>query len=146
MAEEPERFTLRKSCKLRHKSLVDALFRDGKSIYNFPLRVNWRTLTEEQLQENFKLNPPAQIGRFQILITIPKKKRRHAVDRVLMRRRIREAVRLNRHILDEALAARPDIRTLSLAFVYIHNENLPFADIDARVRAILLKLTSKLPS
>lgn len=139
-----DRLTLRKSAKLRHKSLVDSLFRDGKNIYEFPLRMTWRAMTAEQLNENFRLSPPAQIGRVQILITIPKKKRRHAVDRVLMRRRIREAFRLNQHMLDEALTARPDIRTLSLAFVYLHNENLPSADITRHLQSILNRLATRL--
>ncbi len=42
---------------------------------------------------------PADVGALQMLVTVPKKKRRRAVDRVLMRRRIREAYRINRRPL-----------------------------------------------
>lgn len=138
------KLTLRKSCKLRHKSLVDAVFREGKSLYEYPLRLSWRALTEEQLAENFRLSPPGRIGRAQMLITVPKKKRRHAVDRVLMRRRIREAYRLGRGPLEEALDARPDIRTLSLAFIYLHNDNEPYAVIEAKMQSLLSRLARKL--
>jgi ribonuclease P protein component len=63
----------------------------------------------------------------QFMITVPKKKRKHAVDRVLMRRRIREAFRLHRHILDPLLQANPQWRTLSIAFIYIAPKNVSYA-------------------
>lgn len=138
------KLTLRKSAKLRHKSLVDRTFREGKSHFEFPLRAVWQAMTAEQLAANFKLAPPERIGRVQMLITVPKKKRRHAVDRVLLRRRIRESFRLNRHIVDSALEGRPDIRTVSIAFVYQHNENLDYATIEHRMQKLLGKIARKL--
>ncbi len=56
------------------------------------------------------------------LISVPKKRLKHAVDRVLMRRRIREAFRLNtqRKMLDPALR-------LDVAFIYVADRTLPFS-------------------
>ena len=143
--EKPvERLTLRKEEKLRHKSLVDPLFREGKSIYEFPLRMTWRLLSPEELEASFKGPVPERIGKLQMLITVPKKKRRHAVDRVLMRRRIREAYRLCRKELLGEVAGLPTTGTLSMAFIYIHNENLPYATIEKKMRALLRKVAAKM--
>ena len=136
--------TLPKSARLHHSSLTGALFAEGKSLYEFPLRLSWRALTEEELRANFRLAVPPGIGRTQVLVSVPKKKRRKAVDRVLMRRRIREAYRLCRPLLDEALAARPDVRTLSIGFVWLHNENVPYQVVEERMRSLLGRLARKL--
>ncbi len=134
------RLTLRKEEKLRHRSLVEPLFKDGKSLYDFPLRMAWRVLTPQQLEDSFKGEVPERIGKLQMLITVPKKKRRHAVDRVLMRRRIREAYRLNRKEFLGEISGLPHIGSLSMAFIYIHNENLPFDVIQRKMRSLLKKV------
>lgn len=139
--------TLRKSSKLRHRSLVESLFAKGKGIYEFPLRGVWRALDSRSLDETFKGQRPERIGLVQLLITVPKKKRRHATDRVLVRRRIRESFRLRRREFESRLsAAHPEIRTLSLAFLYQSTENLDFANIDCAVGRILSKIERKLVS
>lgn len=142
--EPRTRLTLRKGEKLRHRTLVDGLFSDGESVYDFPLRVSYRPLGAEQLEQSFRNGTPDRIDALQMLITVPKKKRRHAVDRVLMRRRIREAYRLNRLPLKEAVEADPRIRTLGLAIVYIHDKNLPYQTIERKLKLILKKIASRL--
>ena len=145
MEEEPRkiRYTLRKGEKLRHRSLVDPLFKEGNSLYEFPLRLVWRRIDKEKLESTFCDHVPERIDGVQMLITVPKKKRRHAVDRVLMRRRIREAYRLNRHELLDAVSEREENGTLSLAFIYIHDKNLPYETIDRKIKLLLKKLCSK---
>lgn len=66
------------------------------------------------------------------VISVPKKRLRHAVDRVLMRRRIREAYRLCHQDYPVAEGLHVD-----LAFVYVANETLPFDKVDAAVKRIL---------
>lgn len=132
--------TLRKGEKLRHRSLVEPLFNGAGSFYAYPLRVVWRTLSDTQLSENFCGYVPKGIGSLQMMITVPKKKRRRAVDRVLMRRRIREAYRLNRLPLADAIANNNDIRTLSMSIVYIAEKNEPYNFVEARLKKLLSKL------
>ena len=140
----PERFTLRKSAKLRHRTLVQELFQKGKSVYSGPLRVTFRPLTEEELKGSFKVCVPDLMGPVQFMITVPKKKRRHAVDRVLMRRRIREAFRLLWHPLRRLIQDDPEIRTLSLAIVYMHTDNSDMKAITAAVGSALSKVIKRL--
>ena len=138
------RLTLRKGEKLRHRSLVEGLFKEGSTIYEFPLRLTWRKLDGDQLDANFRDHVPERIDSLQMLITVPKKKQRHAVDRVLMRRRIREAYRLNRLPLKEAIEADPSIRTLGMALIYLHDKNLPYSTIESKMRLLLKKLSAKI--
>lgn len=135
-----DRLTLPKSRRIHHKTLLDGVFEKGKKITTYPLRMVWRPLTEDQLREAFCQHVPEGIGRVQILISVPKRKLRHAVDRVAMRRRIRESYRLNQHMLDETLEKYPKIRTISLAFVYMSTERIDMNVIQCRMGRTLEKL------
>lgn len=139
-----ERFTLRKSSKLRHRTLVQDLFKKGKSVYSGPLRMTFRAISEEELKGSFREAVPDLMGPVQFMITVPKKKRRHAVDRVLMRRRIREAFRLRWHPLKERIQTDPAIRTLSLAIVYMDTRNADMDAVAAAVGSALSKVIKKL--
>lgn len=143
-AQKP-RFTLGKSEKLRHRTLVEALFAEGESIYAFPLRVKWRIITRRQAEASFRTGLPPRVGHIQMLITVPKKKIRHAVDRVKIRRRIREAYRLNRLPLIHALGGRPDL-FLEMAFIFIHNEEVDYASINKKMQRIFSRILSSIES
>ena len=138
------RLTLRKSAKLRHRTLVQSLFQSGKSVYAGPLRITYRALSEDELKRSFRVSVPDRMGPVQMMITVPKKKRRHAIDRVLMRRRIREAFRLLWHPLRNLVQEDPSIRTLSLAIVYMHTENSDMQAISAAMASALSKIRKRL--
>ena len=78
------------------------------------------------------------------MITVPKKKRRHAVDRVLMRRRIREGWRLQRRRLREAVEQDPALRTLSVAIIYAADTNIDSSRIHAKIEKLINKLITRL--
>lgn len=138
------RLTLRKSAKLRHRTLVQALFQNGKSVYSGPLRITYRALSEDELRASFRVKIPDLMGPVQMMITVPKKKRRHAVDRVLMRRRIREAFRLQWHPIRKLVQEDPSIRTLSLAIVYMQTENSDMETISCAMSSALSKVRKRL--
>lgn len=138
------RLTLRKSAKLRHRTLVQELFKKGKSVYSGPLRVTFRALSNEELEKSFRVCIPDMMGPVQFMITVPKKKRRHAVDRVLMRRRIREAFRHQWKPLRMTVQEDPDIRTLSIAIVYMDTENSDMQIISSAIASALSKIRKKL--
>lgn len=134
----------KKSERLHHKNLVQTIFSKGKSVYDFPLRLVWRKLTPEELAGCYRHEVPEGIGKLQMMVTVPKRKRRHAVDRVLLRRRIREAYRLNRLPLKEMAENDPEIGTLQLAFVYIHTENTDYELIERKMLRILGKVAAEI--
>lgn len=136
--------TFPKSERLRHRTLVEALFREGESLYDYPLRLTWRCVDEKALAESFRDTVPEGIAPLQMMVTVPKKKRRHAVDRVRMRRVVRESYRLRRREVRRIVEQTPGIRTLSLAFIYIATENLPMAMVDKKMARLLERLTQKI--
>ncbi len=142
----PEKLGLNKAMKLRHRTLVNNLFDHGSGDYAFPLRLIALATDREPLIAAFRDHLPEKVGKLQFLITVPKKKRRHAVDRVLMRRRVREAFRLNRKMLDAILDAHPEWGTLSLAFVYIGSENVSYAKVEKSMVKLLSKLLDRYES
>lgn len=134
---------LPKSGRLHHRSLQERLFTEGSKLHEYPLKLVWNSLTLDELGKNFRDRIPDLIGPVQILVSVPKKKRRKAVDRVLMRRRIREAFRLNRGPLIETVDAIPELRTLSVGIVYMKEANAPYAVVEEKIRALVARLAEK---
>lgn len=139
-----QRLTFHKSERLRHKSLVDSLFEKGETIYEWPLRMSWRKLSEKELDDSFKLNVPDLIGPLQLMITVPKRKRHRAVDRVRTRRLIREAYRLQRNPLKKEVIENPEIRTLSIAIIYMAPKNPDYNLVYGKMSILLEKLRKRL--
>ncbi len=75
------------------------------------------------------------------LISVPKKRLRHAVDRVLMRRRIREAYRLNHKEFSTTAGVRLDV-----AFVYVADRLVEYHAVEKAMRRILGALSEKYPA
>ncbi|MCM1077063.1 MAG: ribonuclease P protein component [Bacteroides sp.] len=118
--------------KLRSEIAIGQLFDRSnpaaQSVMAYPLRAVWTVNGHRR---------DAECPQF--LIAVPKKKLRHAIDRVQMRRRIREAYRLNRHLIPENLP-------LDIAFVYVADKVLPYADALRAVTRILTKIARSLPA
>lgn len=111
--------------KLCSETAISRLFaRSDKEVSTalaFPLRVAWRVDTQRQVK----------LPRF--LVSVPKKRLRHAVDRVAMRRKIREAYRLNRHLMSRDLP-------VDIAFIYVADKLLPYRRVETAVTRLLEKI------
>ena len=70
-----------------------------------------------------------------ILVSVPKKHFKRAVKRNLLKRRIREAFRLQKDLLQDGLPSRYDI-----LFTYVDNEVADYGTIRAAVAAILSEI------
>lgn len=138
------RLTFPKSERLHHRSLIEGLFRGRNNLYEFPLRLTWRALSEEELRSSFRGEIPGGIAPLQMMVTVPKKKRRHAVDRVLMRRRIREAYRLRRRVLRSVVESCPELRTLSVGIIYMASENVEMSVIESKMDILLARLMKRI--
>lgn len=120
-------FRLPKPTKLCSQTAIDRLFaqRDVKGALAYPIRAVWGENTHRYRGDAV-----------QFLASVPKKRLRHAVDRVTMRRRIREAYRLNRqNHFPESLEAPLDI-----LFVYVGNTLEPYAKVENAMRRLLHKI------
>ena len=119
-------FKLNKDEKLCSRDAVNRLFDEGKSLMAFPLRAAYR------------LRPRGDHA-VQFLITIPKKRIRKAVVRVTMRRRTREAYRLNRRQLLTPVLEQQDIG-VDIAFVYLDSSAAPYSVIQEKMNLLLTRI------
>lgn len=120
---------LYKDEKLCSRTAVGMLFGgDGKATIAYPLRAVYR----------FHAPREGQVHPAQFLITIPKKKIRTAVGRVLLRRRTREAYRLNRDILYPVL--QESNLAADIAFIYLSTEKMDYAKIQEKMQELLRRI------
>ena len=119
-------YKLHKAEKLTSRTSIDRLFGEGKSLMAFPLRAAYR------------LREPGDAP-VQFLISIPKKRIRKAVDRVTLRRRTREAYRLNRRELLTGTLKQHGIG-VDIAFVYLDSTPAPYAVINDKVSLLLNRI------
>lgn len=107
-------FRLYKKDKLCSAVAIARLFGHDASAFSalaYPLRAVWADRGDRSGD-----------APLQFLVSVPKKKLRHAVDRVKMRRRIREAFRLRRHEYELPEGTRADI-----VFVYVASSLVDYA-------------------
>ena len=119
-------YKLKKEEKLCSRTAVDRLFSEGKSLMAFPLRAAYR------------LRPRGEHP-VQFLISIPKKRIRKAVGRVTLRRRVREAYRLNRRELLQGPLEQAGWG-VDIAFVYLDSNPAPYSVIDEKMRSLLSRI------
>ncbi len=119
---------LYKKEKLCSNTAINMLFQPGgtsQAMLAYPLRAVWRQ------NDGRYCDAPMQF-----LISVPKKRLHHAVDRVMIRRRIREAYRLNHHNY-----TLPNDAKIDVAFIYIANSLLPYKTIEKAVKKILKNIS-----
>lgn len=78
-------YTFKKEERLCNKKLIDGLFHNGSSFLCYPFRITWMYAADEQIYP------------VQIVFAVSKKRYKQAVDRNLVKRRMREAYRLNKY-------------------------------------------------
>lgn len=109
---------------------VDALFHQAASFVSYPFRVLW----------TIEPQPVGTPGGAVVLISVSKRKFKHAVDRNHIKRLVREAYRLHKHLLFESL--EPGM-LLQVAFIWIPSERMTFAAVENRMRTTLLRILSE---
>ena len=124
---EERRYTFNKNERLCSKKLIERLFAGGnKSFPTFPLRVVYMPLSSEE-----------NIADISILISVPKKRFKHAVKRNLVKRQIREAYRQNKYILLDVLKAKETNFKIILAFIWLDNKIYSTKLVENKVKKLL---------
>lgn len=131
---------LKKSERLTSQLVIEKLFAGGNaSMAAFPLRIVYMKMDKERKNgndENLQEKPLVSI-----LVSVPKKRFRHAVDRNRMKRLVREAYRLNKHILWKALEGKDE--RLALAFVCITDTLPTFYTVNKSMKKALIRIAEQ---
>jgi len=115
--------TFRENEHLKLKRRIDLLFTRGKSKSYDCIRMVY-------LFGNEELEAPVQV-----LFSVPKSLFRRAVDRNLLKRRMREAYRLNKGIIIDRLDAKNT--NLMVAFLYISRSIVSYQNIETGMVRLL---------
>lgn len=117
-----------KNERLCHKDSIDLIFEQGNTLSNYPIKLRWIETNEQ----TFPL---------QTLISVPKRRIPKACDRIRIKRLIREAFRLNKHLLIDQLTKKNTC--LNLAIIYSENKVLTFGEIHDKICLTLQRLSQK---
>ncbi len=112
MEEKPINYCLPKSERIYLKESIKEVFAEGKSFVAYPLRVIYIIDQEQPRQGAIK----GKTARSQMMISVPKKYFKRAVDRNRVKRLVRENYRLNKHKLIVEL----DERDLYARIIFIN--------------------------
>ena len=113
--------------RLKSRKEIAALFGEGRGETFYPLRC---VVRREKVEEQ-------NVG-IRVLVSVSKKHHKRANVRNLLKRRIREAYRMNRNPLKDRVSGQRE--RLTFALLYVSKEIADFAAIDYAVRKIISKL------
>lgn len=115
-------YTFRKEERLCSRKYLDLLFKNGSSFLLYPFRISYLfvdVVTDMQAQ---------------VVINVPKRRYKRAVDRNLLKRRIREAYRLNKQ--NQLYISLPADRGLLLFSIqFVGKDKYEFAFIEKKLIA-----------
>lgn len=109
--------SFQKEERLCSKKLIEKLFREGSSFNLYPLRF---VLVK---------HPQPVAAAPQVLISVSKRSFKKAVDRNRLKRQVREAYRLHKHLLQPAGSSPLQL----LGILYIGKEKKPFEIIEKKL-------------
>lgn len=124
------RFTLNRKETLKSRTAISELFSVQNKLARYPNLAFWNAIPYEDSK-----NP------ILFAVSVPKRNFKKATDRNLLKRRIREAYRLNKHMLSANFSDQNQIHVI---FVYTAREILPYSEIESSIIYILRKLNHKL--
>ena len=118
--------TFTKAERLTGKTSIDRLIEKGKSFNSFPFRIVWLEVPENTV--------PAQI-----VISVPKRIYKRAVDRNRLKRLIREGYRKNKFMLGEHLSEKK----IHLLLVYTSKTIMEYNEMEEKIISALQLLIKK---
>ena len=112
-------FSFNKSEKLKSEKLISALFSSGKSISAYPLRLVY-------LKTTFENDIKLKTG-----VSVPKRNFKKAVDRIRIKRQMREAYRLNKAMVFNNITTQ-----YAFMILYISKEKSDYNLINSKTQKL----------
>jgi ribonuclease P protein component len=116
--------TFTKSERLCSKVIIDKVFAGGKQIVGPSFKLIWMKAEEKEMEP------------VQILISVPKRNFKKAVDRNKLKRRIREVYRKNKNIVYKEIQAQ----TFYLMLIYTGKSMIEYKEIEEKITKLLQRL------
>ncbi|GMT45255.1 MAG: ribonuclease P protein component [bacterium] len=123
--------TFTKEERLHEKKLIERLFKDGKSFFTFPFQVFFSPLKTTSRY-------PARV-----LISVPKRNFKRAVDRNRIKRLVREAYRRNKYILCPPGKKAGCTHPLLIGLIYTAKVHTDYVEVERKIILILQQLFEK---
>lgn len=117
-------FSFRKEERLCSKKIIDILFTEGISFLVFPLKI-------QIIETKLPVSLPAQVA-----FIVSKKIFKKAIDRNMLKRRMREAYRLNKNDFYINLKERQ----LAVFFIFIGKEIIGYKQIETAMKKAMKKI------
>ena len=116
--------TLCKEERLCGERIISNLFDGGYTFFLSPYKVFWTKIPETYLF-------PSRFA-----VSVPKRRFKRAVKRNLIKRRTREAFRINKQILNVAVTTGQ----AHLMVIYVSDQLLPYAELEESMKRILQRI------
>ena len=124
------KFTFRRAERLRSRKTIARMFKEGKSVRAYPLRLVWLPLAADEAET------PVQFG-----VSVPKRNFKSAVARNRLKRRLKEAWRLNKGWLYRQLEGKQ--KSFAFMVLYTGKEELAYPEIEAALQKLNRAFLSK---
>lgn len=121
-----KKFTLKKEERLKRRKIIELLFSGGRAVTAFPIRVQYKI-------DDPLLTVPLQAG-----FSVSSRNFKKAVDRNRIKRLMREAYRLQKAPLEQALQTKQ--QHLALFLIYTGKELPKYALVKEKIEVVLKKL------
>jgi ribonuclease P protein component len=121
-----KKFTLKKDERLKRRKVIEKLFSEGRAVASFPIRVQ------------YKIDDPLLTVSLQAGFSVSSRNFKKAVDRNRIKRLMREAYRLQKAPLEQALQTKQ--QKLALFLIYTGKELPNYALVREKIEVVLKKL------
>jgi ribonuclease P protein component len=118
------KYSLPKTERLHAEKSIKELFEKGSSFFLYPFKIVFWVV--EGLEESPN----------QVLFSVSKKKIKKATGRNYIKRRLKEAYRLNKSLLPPA--------GLLLGFIFVGEAGISFAELEPKMKLVLQRLPNEL--
>ncbi|MDA3892347.1 MAG: ribonuclease P protein component [Salinivirgaceae bacterium] len=128
--ETNQRLTFKKVERLKSRKTIESLFIQNKYLKIYPFKLVW-------LVEPNNENDSLKMG-----VSVAKRIFKSAVKRNLIKRKMRESLRLNKPFLSQSISQKNI--TLSFMLIYIGKEVVSFNEFDTKIKQLMLRLGDKI--